>query len=99
MIPCNGEEFTFHTRGIVLEIPIPENAIFQARNEPDGPVNPDKQINEIKQEFLDGLHVIEHVLQHSGVTIANISHDNLDGIYENEPSPGKFKKIYKVRKN
>lgn len=81
---CDGEEFTFHTRGIVLDIPIQINDTSQVGDE----------IYDVKQEILDGLHVIEHVLQHAGVTIANISHENLDGIYENTAIGTEFKRIY-----
>ena len=81
---CNGEEFTFHTRGIVLDIPIQINDTSQVGD----------KIYAVKQEILDGLHVIEHVLQHAGVTIANISHENLDGIYEKTAIGTEFKRIY-----
>jgi len=84
VIDCNGEEFTFSTRGIVLDIPIQEKDTSQVGD----------KIYEVKQEILDGLHVIEHVLQHAGVTIANISHENLDGIYDNSTKSTEFKKIY-----
>jgi hypothetical protein len=63
---CDGEEFTFHTRGIVLDIPIQEDDTSEVGDE----------IYNVKQETLDGLHVIEHVLQHAGVTIANISYED-----------------------
>jgi len=84
VISCNGEEFTFHTRGIVLDIPMQVNDTSQVGDETYAVI----------QETLDGLHVIEHVLQHAGVTIANISHENLDGIYDNTTAPTEFKRIY-----
>lgn len=83
-IICSGEQFTFHTRGIVLYFPIEVNDTSQVGDE----------VYDVKQENLDGLHVIEHVLQHAGVTIANISHENLDGIYENTAIGTEFKRIY-----
>lgn len=92
-ISLKGEEFTFHTRGIVFEIPIEEKDCSEIFEEHHLGVKEDTSFK-IKSEVLDGLHVIEHILQHAGVTIANISHENLDGIYENTIEKTKFKKIY-----
>ena len=86
---CDGEKFTFHTRGIVLEIPIEVKDTTLVRTNSVG-----DEIYALKQEISDGFHVIEHVLQHAGVTVANVSHENLDGIYDKSSVDTEFKKIY-----
>ena len=87
-IAIEGEKFTFSTKGVVLKFPIEKIDEYQA--------DVNAPFLKVKDDVLDGLHAIEHVLQHAGVTIAGISPENLDGLYENDSSITRFKKIYIV---
>lgn len=80
-IPIDGETFKFQTKGVVAQIPIiKENCHLTEIKAGDeskmGPM--------IKDDVIEGLHTIEHLLQSAGVTIVGMSLQDLDGIYEDE---------------
>jgi ATP-dependent helicase YprA (DUF1998 family) len=88
----DAEKFIFNTKGVVLKFPIdPINDLYEV-DPKDNPMGHTGK--NVKPEVINGLHAIEHLLQHAAITKAGISPENIDGVYDKDPSATKFKKIY-----